>query len=172
LERLISVRHTTETKERISKAMKGKKPAGFLILKECRHCGVEMNAPNLGRHEPACAAKIAAGVFPDKSVKQLKDMRRKLRAYGISPADYAAMWSRQGGLCGVCGGDNKRRALSVDHNHSTGSVRGLLCGGCNLMLGYSKDRPSVLRQAATYLERHETLEPDSCECPEFDPFKD
>ena len=43
-------------------------------------------------------------------------------------------------------------SFSVDHNHKTGAVRGLLCGSCNRALGLFHDNPALLRKAATYLE--------------------
>lgn len=41
----------------------------------------------------------------------------------------------------------------IDHIHGTKIVRGILCTQCNLMLGYAKDNPSVLRAASIYLQR-------------------
>jgi hypothetical protein len=45
--------------------------------------------------------------------------------------------------------------LSVDHNHTTGAVRGLLCANCNLAIGYANDDPVVLRKAIAYLDKYE-----------------
>jgi hypothetical protein len=44
--------------------------------------------------------------------------------------------------------------LSVDHDHVTGAVRGLLCSNCNLVLGYACDDVTVLQKAIGYLRRH------------------
>ena len=55
---------------------------------------------------------------------------RLRRQYGISAADFAAMWKQQGGTCPICGKKlvrGKGKAC-VDHNHKTGEVRGILCG--------------------------------------------
>jgi len=51
--------------------------------------------------------------------------------------------------CAICGGD---RRLIIEHNHTTGKVRGRVCAPCNQMLGNAKDRPDLLRRAAEYLE--------------------
>lgn len=165
-------KHTEATKSRISATMKGRTPLAIHVMRECPTCGVSMNAANMGRHAPACAQIAAKGLFPGKSVKELKTMRRKLRPYGLTPEDYAGIWGRQGGLCSICGGENKVRALAVDHCHRTENVRGLLCDSCNLLLGAARDNPAVLRRAAQYLEQHGAAEPDSCEHPDFDPYKD
>ena len=80
-------------------------------------------------------------------------------AFGLSLAEYEAMLAAQGHACASCGGreTTKRKGkdlwLAVDHCHTTGSIRGLLCGACNKGLGHFKDDPKLLRAAADYLER-------------------
>jgi len=60
----------------------------------------------------------------------------------------------QGGVCAICGGINDNDdALSVDHDHETGRIRGLLCSKCNKGLGSFNDDPELLRKAIAYLER-------------------
>jgi hypothetical protein len=66
------------------------------------------------------------------------DARRigKLKArYGITPEQYAALLEAQGGVCAGCDQPPGDKPLFVDHNHTTGAVRGLLCHGCNASLG-------------------------------------
>jgi Autographiviridae endonuclease VII len=72
------------------------------------------------------------------------------KVYGISMADYEAMFERQGGACAIC----KRTGvtLCVDHCHLTGEVRGLLCSQCNSAIGFCSDDPTVLLAAAAYLQ--------------------
>ena len=83
-----------------------------------------------------------------------EDNRRKaLRRYGLSVADYDGMWSRQGGVCAICG-SNPEGKLHVDHDHDRKYVRELLCRGCNFGLGFFKDRPSLCDKAAAYLRKH------------------
>src|SRR5712664_1515855 len=60
-------------------------------------------------------------------------LRHITRRYGISPAEYTALYDTQAGKCGICGRPAKR--LCVDHNHQNGKVRGLLCVTCNIFLG-------------------------------------
>jgi hypothetical protein len=73
--------------------------------------------------------------------------------YGISLEEYNKMLSAQGGSCAICSCVPGLRRLAVDHNHSTGKVRGLLCGPCNRALGILSDDPALLRAASDYLER-------------------
>lgn len=85
------------------------------------------------------------------------NLRKK---YGIELADYQKMYVAQGGVCAACEQpetvmrSGQSRWLCVDHCHTTGDIRGLLCVGCNTAVGYSKDDPVRLRKQADYLERH------------------
>lgn len=84
------------------------------------------------------------------------------RRYGCSLEQYNEMLSAQGGACAICKGlhnpAEKKGRLYVDHCHSGGQIRALLCGGCNSMLGYAKDDTRVLAEAIAYLVRHKTKE--------------
>ncbi len=78
--------------------------------------------------------------------------------YGITFAGAKALLAEQGGACKICArpltyeGTKGRDLPVLDHDHSTKKLRGVLCTPCNLMLGYAKDSPAVLRIAANYLE--------------------
>lgn len=65
------------------------------------------------------------------------------------------MLVRQNNVCAICEKlpSLKEKVLGVDHNHTSGKVRGLLCGACNRALGLLKDNPILLRKAETYLAR-------------------
>ena len=72
--------------------------------------------------------------------------------YGITFDDYEAMLKAQNGLCAICGGQcSVKKRLSVDHDHTTGAVRGLLCIKCNCAIGYLKDSTDLARKALEYL---------------------
>lgn len=79
------------------------------------------------------------------------DARKKynLVKYGISVSDWDAMFSDQGGVCAICG---RRQELHVDHDHETGTVRGLLCRNCNLGLGQFFDNEEIMFDAIQYLK--------------------
>lgn len=82
--------------------------------------------------------------------------------YGITAEDYFAMLAAQESVCAICrahepGGRFKNNRFHVDHCHTSGRVRQLLCNACNHLLGCARDKPDVLRTAATYLERHALL---------------
>lgn len=80
--------------------------------------------------------------------------RRLRSAYGLTPAGYADMLAAQSGVCGICQLPEKgNKNLSVDHDHETGQVRGLLCDRCNKALGLFEDDPSRMAAAIQYLTR-------------------
>ena len=74
------------------------------------------------------------------------------RVFNISLDEYESMLIAQSGRCAICGmPDRPSRALSVDHNHSTGKIRALLCHLCNVMLGSAKESEETLMKAISYL---------------------
>lgn len=78
--------------------------------------------------------------------------------YGLTIEDYDAKVLEQGGKCKICDKPESPTwyggRLSVDHNHKTGKVRGLLCNNCNNLLGRSLENPELLKKAALYLESY------------------
>lgn len=73
--------------------------------------------------------------------------------FGITVEQYEKMFKDQNGACAICDKQNLNgRRLAVDHDHSTGKIRGLLCDTCNRGLGYMKDSINLLNKAASYLE--------------------
>jgi len=89
---------------------------------------------------------------------------RKLQTlYGINIQQYQDMLNEQHNLCAVCDNkesimnqkSNKIQKLSVDHNHTTGKIRGLLCTACNKGLGMLKDNPDIVLKGYHYLMKYE-----------------
>jgi 5-methylcytosine-specific restriction endonuclease McrA len=104
-----------------------------------------------------------AKLNPDR----MKNMSLK-RCFGITLDDYREMFIKQEGKCAICGIHNNvlkeiggrysknllEYRLVVDHNHSTGNNRSLLCMPCNLGIGYFKEDKNILSNAIKYLEVH------------------
>jgi hypothetical protein len=70
--------------------------------------------------------------------------------YNLTPEEFESMAAALGGRCAICRTAPER--LVVDHDHTTGRVRGLLCDGCNTGLGKFADSPERLRAAIDYLK--------------------
>lgn len=73
-----------------------------------------------------------------------------LRRYGMTIEQREEVLKNSGGKCAICLGDIKR--FHVDHCHSTGKVRGVLCGNCNMALGLFRDSQESLSRAIDYLK--------------------
>jgi len=73
--------------------------------------------------------------------------------FGITEQQFEDLREVQGGVCAICDSPCETHPnLSVDHNHTTGANRGLLCFNCNVGVGKFDEDPELLRRAADYLE--------------------
>jgi hypothetical protein len=78
------------------------------------------------------------------------------RKFGISIEQYETMLHEQGGVCFLCDGVNENgRQLGVDHNHSTGGIRKLLCIHCNTAIERLDTIPHWAQKADTYIRSHQ-----------------
>lgn len=98
-----------------------------------------------------------------KHSERLKSQRHQwgiAHAYNLTPEDYETLLEAQGDVCAICKKPETAKfkgvvkKLSVDHDHQTGFVRGLLCTACNSLLGHARDDRAVLEAAIVYLTRH------------------
>jgi len=82
--------------------------------------------------------------------------------WGMSWENYNNLLLLQGGcaICGITKPKGKQR-FHVDHDHSSGKIRGLLCSSCNLILGHAKDNVLILVDAINYLNRYTAIS-DTC----------
>lgn len=89
---------------------------------------------------------------PEKRVAA--DRKQHLKRYGLTPEAYNELFFKQNGRCEGCKQHQNdfNRNFAVDHDHSTGKIRGLLCVGCNLILGYAEDNSVVLLNLIKYLD--------------------
>jgi hypothetical protein len=79
------------------------------------------------------------------------------RVYGITKQHYDSIFDFQDGKCAICRNPfeskGKRRAC-IDHDHSTGKIRGILCNMCNMMIGHADENKKTLEMAIAYLDKH------------------
>ncbi len=73
---------------------------------------------------------------------------------GMSKKEYLEIFESQGNRCAICGSFPESKALAVDHCHTSGKNRGLLCMHCNTGLGHFRDNVDSLIAAARYLIKH------------------
>lgn len=73
--------------------------------------------------------------------------------YGLTLEEYNNLSQKQNNQCRICNKSEKenKKRLAVDHNHTTGEIRGLLCSSCNQGLGKFYDSVQLLNNAIKYL---------------------
>ncbi len=136
---------TVPLKTRQSKAWKAKQAAAQR----------KWRAENAERNKANVAAWAARNPHKKRATYRRHDLKRH---FGITVEQYESILVRQNGVCAICRLPERRRLhgkivrLSVDHDHLTGQVRGLLCSLCNTGLGNMFDDPMRLRAAAAYVE--------------------
>lgn len=109
--------------------------------------------PEAARLSRNASMRRWAAANPELHAARSRDSHLKSK-YGISSAAYDAMLVAQGGGCAICQApQNPSRRHAVDHDHSTGKVRGLLCLRCNVTVGVLEKRKDLLTKAAAYLAK-------------------
>lgn len=158
------VQHTPETRQKMSQARAGKALGN-------RHASRYEDLPGMPEaiardkaYKKAYYAKnkerILARAKAYRGTPGYRDRmdpikrRSRLRSrYGIDHDDYLALLFKQDGKCAICGSTEttctKSKYFDVDHNHTTGQVRGLLCRDCNVTAGVVEkkwDKIQLIRQ--------------------------
>ena len=127
---------------------------------ECKKCSDNLPLYNFyfnknGKYKKQNVCKKCMNIYDYKTDKNSK----LKRAYGITFDEYEELLSKQNKKCAICGIDNngkyrnKPRAFAVDHCHTTGKIRGLLCSDCNTGIGLLKDNINFLQSAINYLNK-------------------
>lgn len=135
-------------------------------MKICNKCkkkkGLNEFAPTKGGkdgHSAVCKRCLCEGVtiYYKKNPRKLKNQNLK-KNYGITVEDYEQLFEQQNGVCAICGKIETRictkgivQSLSVDHDHSSGLVRGLLCDRCNKAIGMLYHNTDLFIKAIEYL---------------------
>jgi hypothetical protein len=80
--------------------------------------------------------------------------RYAARKYSIPEYEVEVVWATEN--CMICDAPRKaNKMLCIDHCHTTGRIRGVLCDDCNIALGKFKDNIETLKSAINYLEEHQ-----------------
>ena len=90
--------------------------------------------------------------------KAYREQTWRNEGFKLTVAEYDSKYIKQKGRCAICGKHQSemKNKLSVDHNHATGRVRGLLCGGCNLYIGILETNSNKFQKAQKYLKHWES----------------
>lgn len=127
-------------------------------MKLCTKCSEIRPFEYFGKHSRSkdgyqCWCKDCRSLYQKNNAAKRQLLNKNnhlLRKYGKSLVEVQNLLEDQNGLCAVCSKDISSDH-HVDHNHETGTIRGLLCGSCNRALGLFKDSPNVLNNAYQYL---------------------
>lgn len=99
--------------------------------------------------------KKAEKRYYEKNKELIKERSRKnqlKRRYSTTKGEIKKLLINQKYLCKICGNDIKNIKQCIDHDHSNGIIRGILCNNCNLGLGWFKDNITILENAIKYLK--------------------
>src|SRR5437660_11818004 len=113
-----------------------------------RHALAKQRNPHISRDY----SRRARELHPERV--RARQRKNRIAQYGLTEEQYIAMYDQQCGLCAICGGSETNKRLAIDHDHTTGQVRALLCNKCNLTLGIVDDNAEKLRAMADYVEFH------------------
>lgn len=113
----------------------------------CKKCGAEKPFTlEFFGHSYECKWKLS---YSCKECCNMISLNRFVqRRYGVTHEE--AVQLRQS-PCEICGHKGK---MVIDHNHTTGARRGILCSPCNSGIGQFRESASAMRSAAEYVERH------------------
>lgn len=119
-------------------------------MKRCPKCEItkplaEFNTFKGGSAYWACRPCLSA----DRKEKRYARKHHLKTKYGLTLDEFDALAELQAGRCAIC---DVVADLLVDHDHTTGVNRGLLCHSCNVAIGHLRDDANLLRRAADYLE--------------------
>lgn len=132
----------------------------FAISKTCTKCLLEKPSSAFGTDKytvdgKTCRCRPCEKIWRVKNPDKIRNSVLK-RVYGIDLNEYNRLLKNQQNKCILCTligdlGYNKDKSLAVDHDHTTGTVRGLLCSGHNTGLGYFGDNLQGIEIALNYL---------------------
>lgn len=122
--------------------------------KHCKHCDLDLPRSQFYNDKKtkggltAYCREYYKDYYANNRERQLATTRKAQikRRYGLEWSEYQRLLLLG---CNICGSMER---LHVDHNHATGATRGVLCGGCNVVLGHAKECPARLRKIADWIE--------------------
>ena len=120
----------------------------------CKPCAVVHSAEDRSRNSSRNSVRDSKRRRTPEVLTH-KSILDRMRRYGMSQEFFWDMWESQNAQCAICLVDLviTSKTTHVDHCHVTGTVRGILCQACNMVLGHAKDNTDVLLRAVEYLRR-------------------
>lgn len=123
----------------------------------CLVCSADVVRARRQTEEGAQAHRESSKRWREANNERHKDNNANWR-YGLTHGEYDAMLAAQSGKCAICKTTEPGTGVvrfAIDHCHTSGKIRGLLCSNCNRGLGYFKDDPARIRRAIDYVNSTE-----------------
>lgn len=132
------------------KRTKGKRYVVSVSENTCRSCNTTKKAEDFWKDSSRKTGLSNACISCERS-------RMYVEKFGITLEEYEIMLAKQEGKCCICKQHESsfQERLAVDHCHTTGKVRGLLCALCNKGLGMFSDNQKIMHRAIEYLNAYE-----------------
>jgi hypothetical protein len=118
----------------------------------CSSCHTFLDVSNFYKHRNGMYHSYCIKCKLIKSNEYHSKIHR-FKKYNISKEDFDLLLQNQKGLCGIC--NEHLIDPQIDHDHTNGKIRGLLCRKCNIALGLFKDNQEILKNAINYLKNDE-----------------
>ncbi len=120
---------------------------GWRYYAWCRDCSKRQSSAYGRANRPRRNERLREWRKANPEKARDLDRRRRLKRYGLTQQDIDAMAVAQRRRCLLC---DRKVELVIDHDHSTGRVRGLICGQCNTLIGWL-ERRGVRAKVDAYL---------------------
>lgn len=132
---------------------------------KCNHCSCDLTDNNWYKSHQKNSVYTCSTCHKNLDSQSFTNHKNgKLKKYGITFLEYQEMFNKQNGTCAICFKEEKAKtsrlinceslSLAVDHCHTTGKVRGLLCMKCNRAIGLLEDSTDNLNNAIKYLNKN------------------
>ena len=125
--------------------------AETFIGKPCKKCGQTLRYVKYSKQCVACK-NAAKARYRARNPEQSFASRPWGHRLGMNGGEAELLFAAQNNECAICHTRISNK-WCVDHCHSTGAIRGILCQPCNLLLGHAKDSVETLTSAITYLKK-------------------
>lgn len=135
------------------------RPKVQLWKDSCKNCGEILDPTNIYMTSQGGMLWTCRNCYIRKQNRtpETKKAQAIKERYGLSMEEFNRMKELQLNVCAICKEPcNSGHDLSVDHNHTTGQVRGLLCKRCNLALGYLREDEGIIKNMLEYIKRYES----------------
>lgn len=120
----------------------------------CSICGDEKTIEEIAKTHKTKSGYGSRCISCQKNRDKMLRIKKK---YGLSENEVSILLKTQNGRCAICQVVFEKLPFNVDHCHTNGNVRGLLCNGCNTGLGQFKDNIQNLQNAINYLLRYQRV---------------